>query len=111
MEQGDERMIAGSIPGVSLVWPLAFVAQVDAPAPEAARTARAMGFVLVAILLLVIFFLLGSLIFVRSARRYRAGVERRSRESQPTASADVWSMHKAPPDTDTPSSNDPPDEE
>lgn len=122
MEQGDERMTVGSIRSgyreifgsvrcASLVWPLAFVAQVDAHDPEAARTARAMGFVLVAILLLAIFFLLGSLIFVRSARRYRAGVERRSREAQPTASADVWSMHKAPPDTDAPSSSDRPDEE
>lgn len=95
----------------SLAWPMALVAQVDAPAADGARTVRAMGFVLVAVLLLVLFFLLGSLIFVRSARRYRSGVERRSREPSPTESSDVWSMHKPPPESESPPATDSPSEE
>lgn len=117
VEQGDQRMIAGSIRSghrwvrdsircAPLAWPMGLVARVDAPGADGARTARAMGFVLVAILLLVLFFLLGSLIFVRSARRYRSAVERRRRQSSPTASADVWSMHKAPPDPESPPRSD-----
>ncbi len=57
---------------------------------EGARYAQALSLALVTALVLVLVFLLGSLIIVRSARRYRDSIERR--RGTPTQSDDAWSL-------------------
>ena len=46
--------------------------------------------------ILVIVFLVGSYVLVRTTRRYRAGLTRT--RSPPTDTSDVWSMHQLPHD-------------
>ena len=62
----------------------------DASSGEATRYAQALSLALITTLVLVLVFLVGSLIIVRSARRYRASLERR--RDTPTQSDDVWSL-------------------
>jgi len=62
----------------------------EGPPGEAARYAQALGLALVTALVLVLVFLVGSFIIVRSSRRYRASLERR--RARPTQSDDAWSL-------------------
>ncbi len=59
---------------------------------------RAMPLWLVVTLLLVLAFLFGSSAIFRASRRYHQTLDRR--RAPPTASDDVWSMHKLPDESD-----------
>lgn len=57
---------------------------------ETARYAQALSLALVTVFVLLLVFLIGSFVIVRSTRRYRAAIERK--RSAPTESSDVWSL-------------------
>ena len=66
-----------------------------ASAAKAARTTQAVQaspFVLMVGLLLILLFLVGSVVIVRSARRFRESVLHK--KPPPTEADDVWAMHK-----------------
>lgn len=101
------RLFAGAFVGLAfLAGPLERVAAepgqsswVDLGASEGDKSEKiipAFALVLLAALGLVVVFLVGSLVIVRSARRHRAtlGEGRRS----PTPVSDVWGMHRVPQD-------------
>jgi len=77
-------------------------AGVVAEAPEdttnRARFVRLMPLVLLVATLLFLVFLAGSYVIMRAGRRKRELIYRRGRK--PTASEDVWVMHKPPPATE-----------
>lgn len=62
------------------------------PSPHTAQAVQASPYVLMVGFLLVLLFLGGSFIIVRSARRFRESVLRK--KPAPTESDDVWAMHK-----------------
>ncbi len=67
----------------------------SAPSPDVERAARASPAMLVGALLLVLVFLVGSYAIVRGSRRFREALL--PSRPTPTASDDVWTMHKTPP--------------
>lgn len=74
--------------------------------PEATEVVRALPLFLLVGLLLVLAFLAGSYVLVRSSRRYRKHRWQSGRLTQHSGSAtsqmdDVWAMHKLPDDTDS----------
>lgn len=62
--------------------------------PDAASVAKALPAFLGLGFLLVVVFFVGSFVIVRTLRKYREGLERKS--PPPTDSEDVWSMHRDP---------------
>ncbi len=70
------------------------------PFAESSRFVAAWSLFLLVGLILVLVVLLGSFILVRSGRRWRAALDHKP--APPTASEDVWAMHKLSDDWDEP---------
>ena len=64
--------------------------------PSGPNVVRTLPLALLALLLLVLVFLLGSFLVVRAGRHYRTALSRK--RAPPTAMEDVWAMHKLPPE-------------
>jgi hypothetical protein len=78
---------------------LLFHAMTDPPA-EPTRFVAAWSLFLLVGLILVLVVLLGSFILVRAGRRRRAALDHKP--APPTASEDVWAMHRLDDDWDEP---------
>ena len=84
-------------------WPRISRATAEPPSPALSQVtvspeqaAPALALVLLVVFLVVLAFLIGGWIIVRSARRRRALTTRE--RTAPTPSEDVWAMHKLPAD-------------
>lgn len=66
--------------------------------PPSTKVVRSLPLFLLVGLLLVLVFLVGSYVIVRSGRRYRAMMGRQ--RAAPSSMEDVWAMHQAPQDSE-----------
>lgn len=76
--------------------------------PDATGVAKALPTFLGVGFLLVVVFFIGSFVIVRTLRKYREDLERKS--PPPTDSEDVWSMHRISEQDDEPAQDDDEDE-